>query len=115
MLTTTLDTPMDEIKEPLMFMIELLNKFSNFSFLSCLKISVLDISPCVGGEIVMREGTFLAARAASLTCFQSFRGSASKTIQHLQANLHLPLNLASYAGYHLTRLMVHHKVNITGR
>ena len=44
-LTTTLDTPMDEIEEPLMFMIELLNKFSKFSFLSCLKISVLDISP----------------------------------------------------------------------
>ena len=31
-LTTTLDTPMDEIEEPLMFMIELLNKFSNFRF-----------------------------------------------------------------------------------
>ena len=59
----------------------------------------------------MREGTFLAARAASLTCFQSFRGSAYKTIQHLQANLHLPLNLASCAGYNLTRLMFHHKVN----
>ena len=44
-LTTTLDTPMDEIEEPLMFMIELLNKFSNFSFFSCLIISVLDISP----------------------------------------------------------------------
>ena len=44
-LTTTLDTPMDEIEEPLMFMIELLNKFSNFSFFSRLKISVLDISP----------------------------------------------------------------------
>ena len=44
-LTTTLDTPMDEIEEPLMFMIELLNKFSNFSFPSRLKISVLDISP----------------------------------------------------------------------
>ena len=44
-LTTTLDTPMDEIEEPLMFMIELLNKFSNFSFLSRLKFSVLDISP----------------------------------------------------------------------
>ena len=44
-LTTTLDTPMDEIEEPLMFMIELLNKFSNFSFFSCLNISVLDISP----------------------------------------------------------------------
>ena len=43
-LTTTLDTPMDEIEEPLMFMIELLNKFSNFSFFSCLIISVLDIS-----------------------------------------------------------------------
>ena len=42
---TTLDTPMDEIEEPLMFMIELLNKFSNFSFFSCLIISVLDISP----------------------------------------------------------------------
>ena len=26
-LTTTLDTPMDEIEEPLMFMIELFNKF----------------------------------------------------------------------------------------
>ena len=59
----------------------------------------------------MREGTFLAARAASLTCFQSFRGSAYKTIQHLQANLHLPLNLASCAGYNLTRLMFHHNVN----
>ena len=59
----------------------------------------------------MREGTFLAARAASLTCFQSFRGSAYKTIQHLQANLHLPLNLASCAGYNLTRLMFHHIVN----
>ena len=44
-LTTTLDTPMDEIEEPLIFMIELLNKFSNFSFFSCLIISVLDISP----------------------------------------------------------------------
>ena len=44
-LTTTLDTPMDEIEEPLMFMIELLNKFSNFLFFSCLIISVLDISP----------------------------------------------------------------------
>ena len=44
-LTTTLDTPMDEIEEPLMFMIELLNKFSNFSFFSSLIISVLDISP----------------------------------------------------------------------
>ena len=44
-LTTTLDTPMDEIEEPLMFMTELLNKFSNFSFFSCLIISVLDISP----------------------------------------------------------------------
>ena len=46
-LTTTLDTPMDErgIEEPLMFMIELLNKFSNLSFFSCLIISVLDISP----------------------------------------------------------------------
>ena len=44
-LTTTLDTPMDEIEEPLMFMIELLNKFSNFSFFSCLIISVPDISP----------------------------------------------------------------------
>ena len=44
-LTTTLDTPMDEIEEPLMFLIELLNKFSNFSFFSCLIISVLDISP----------------------------------------------------------------------
>ena len=44
-LLTTLDTPMDEIEEPLMFMIELLNKFSNFSFFSCLIISVLDISP----------------------------------------------------------------------
>ena len=44
-LTTTLDTPMDEIEEPLMFMIELLNNFSNFSFFSCLIISVLDISP----------------------------------------------------------------------
>ena len=44
-LRTTLDTPMDEIEEPLMFMIELLNKFSNFSFFSCLIISVLDISP----------------------------------------------------------------------
>ena len=44
-LTTTLDTPMDEIEEPLMFMIKLLNKFSNFSFFSCLIISVLDISP----------------------------------------------------------------------
>ena len=43
-LTTTLDTPMDEIEEPLMFMIELLNKFSNFLFFSCLIISVLDIS-----------------------------------------------------------------------
>ena len=42
---TTLDTPMDEIEEPLMFMIELLNKFSNFLFFSCLIISVLDISP----------------------------------------------------------------------
>ena len=59
----------------------------------------------------MREGTFLAARAASLTCFQSFRGSAYKTIQHLQANLHLPLNLASCAGYNLTRLTFHHNVN----
>ena len=44
-LTTTLDTPIYEIEEPLMFMIELLNKFSNFSFFSCLIISVLDISP----------------------------------------------------------------------
>ena len=42
---TTLDTPMDEIEEPPMFMIELLNKFSNFLFFSCLIISVLDISP----------------------------------------------------------------------
>ena len=46
----------------------------------------------------MREGTFLVERAAGLTCFQSFRGSAYKTIQHLQANLHLPHDLASYAG-----------------
>ena len=59
----------------------------------------------------MREGTFLVERAAGLTCFQSFRGSAYKTLQHLQANLHLPLNLASCAGYNLTRLMFHHNVN----
>ena len=57
----------------------------------------------------MRGGTFLVARAAGLTCFQSFRGCAYKTIQHLQANLHLPHNLASYAGYNLTRLTVHHQ------
>ena len=47
-LTTTLDTSMDErgIEEPLMFMIELLNKFfQQISFFSCLIISVLDISP----------------------------------------------------------------------